>query len=142
MAIGSLLLQSDRVRRASVNIPEEDFFGDITDLFGRISFDQGNGGGSIGLIEEAFVAAAERLLANAGAGFDKVGQRFAGLAASLETAVPGFAAGFDSSDPGKIASSLEQILLKFARLIEGFTPDHLRAALIDLFDMLRTDLGL
>jgi hypothetical protein len=142
MAIGSVLLQSDRVRRASVNIPEEDFFGDITDLFARISLDQSNGGGSIGIIEEAFVAAAERLLANAGAGFDKVGQRFAGLAASLESAVPGFAAGFDSSDPGKIASSLEQMLLKFAQVIDGFTPDHLRKALTNSFDVLRTDLGL
>src|SRR5579872_5617081 len=141
MAIGTVLLQPQKLQRATGLTADQALADDIAELFSRIMTDAAMGGNATAVMAEAMEAVALRLVANAGAGVQAVQTRLAAwvqpLGQQLKTTLGGL-----TDDPQKIAQTIGQLLGSVATLADGLTADKLRAHLTQGLDVLEKELGL
>jgi hypothetical protein len=141
MPAGTLLLQPQKVQRAASILNDRDLIGDSADLFARISFDEGSGGGAIELIGLSFEASALRIATRSGDKITALRKRlltpFQSFGASFEAIVNDLSGG----DAVKIAQEFEKGLAAFARALANLTPDQIRTNLAKLMGILRDELG-
>ena len=143
MHIGSVLLQPQRIRRATATSREQALLEDFVTLFIRVSWDTSQGGIILELMGEAMEATARRVAQNMGDGLEKALQDF-------RSALDPFLSGLtklvdllpDSADPVEMIDLAIELFAKVADILKDLSIDQLRPVVAGFLDILKKDLKL
>jgi hypothetical protein len=143
LSVGAVLVQPQRFERAANAAADETILVDVADLVARAAFDTAKGGGVGSSFLAACEKAGERLLAQAGSGFETAGSRLGTMlqapATALQTQAHSIGA-IDNVDDALAAA--KTLLTALVSLVEELTIDHIREHLGEIVDIVETDLGL
>lgn len=141
--IGALLLQPQRIERASINDPSAALVADLLNLLTRLAVDGAQGARIVDVIGEATATSALNFLERSRAGIDQARQRLQkwlqGLLNNLSQlgeAVP------EVDDPTQLVEAARQLLSRLTQVTENLSLDQLRRHVGELLDIIEKDLGL
>ena len=141
MVIGSVLLQPQRLQRASTRDASAALMDDLMRLAFCLAKDAADGAPALLKIEQAVEATAQAMLNAKSAGIQAAVQRFDGLFETVREQVEAFVAeSFD--DAGDLMHLIAELLDAFVGVAEGLSPGVFRQRVNDVFAVVADDLGI
>jgi len=143
MTLGLVLIQPQRVQRATVGNAEAALLEDAFSLATRIAVDQASGGRILEAFSEAMEATATRLMEHTSSGLAAAHRDLQALLQPIILALD--ALGQDTStleDPAQAADKARLLFERVAEIAEGLSIEQLRQYTEQALDIVQNDLGL
>lgn len=141
MVIGSILLQPQRLQRASTRDASAVLMDDLVHLAWCLAKDATSGASAMRQIEQAVETTMQAVLDAKSAGIQAAVQRFAGLFETVRQQLEAFL-GESIADANDLMHFIAELLESVFSATEGLTPDLLRQQVNGVFAVIADDLGL
>ncbi len=141
MVMGSVLAQPQRVRRGRVAGPEAALIADLGSLLTRLTTDASRGGRIAGIVQDALLAAFERIVNQHLAKVQQAGPRVLQRLGDLARAITGLDASVRVNTPADALDIARRLLDHVADGMEGLSAAKIQPHVVAFIDILATDLG-
>jgi hypothetical protein len=141
LVIGSVLLQPQRLERASQRATDEAVLDDLIILATVLVADGIEGGSLAEMLGDSVFGTVGRLAERTGAGVNSASTRLKGLFQPLIVPAQALIIEQPPDDAG-IITAVEDTLIAIVNTLKNLSPTQIRATMNEVFDILDTDLGI